>query len=321
MTAARHVVLGSTGGAGNAIARALHDVGLDVCAVNRSGSADLPSGVEQVGADISDAADAGAALRGADVVYMAAQPPYHRWPQEFRRMLSGVIDATPDGARLVMVDNLYGYGPGSSPMSEQSPERATDAKGKVRRAMTRVLLEAHRSGRIQTTIGRASDYFGPRADNSAITALAIEPAAAGKTIRWTANQDVAHSVAYLPDIARAYVTLGTAEQAVGQVWILPHAPAVTGRELMAIVNAALPRPVATGTISTTVLRLASPFHRMSKEALGIAYQWAEPFVVDDSAFRSTFGPFDDTALDEAVRRTIEWYRSSAATLVRPAREA
>lgn len=313
MATTRYVVLGSTGGAGNAIARALHGAGLQVLAVNRSGSADLPSGVEQIGADITTPTDAANALSGADVVYLAAQPPYHRWPQEFPGMLTGVIDAMPHGARLVMVDNLYGYGPRSSPMSERSPERATDAKGQVRRTMTRTLLEAHRSGRIQMAIGRASDYFGPGADNSAITALAIQPAAAGKTIRWTADQDVPHSVAYLPDIARAYVTLGTAAQALGHVWILPHAPAVTGRRFMATVNAALPRPVKTGTISTTMLRLASPVHRISKETLGIAYQWAEPFVVDDSAFRSTFGPFDDTPLDEAVRTTVEWYRSSRAT--------
>lgn len=309
MTTTLHVVLGASGGAGNAIARALHEAGHHVRAVNRSGVADVPDGIDQVAADIATPEGARRATNGADVVYMAAQPPYHRWPQEFPPMLATVIDAVPDGARLVMVDNLYSHGPGASPMSEATPERATDAKGRVRQEMARTLLDTHRSGRIRVAIGRASDYVGPRADVSAITALAIEPVATGGTLRWTATLDAPHSVAYLPDIARAYVLLGTRDEADGRVWILPHAPAVTGRQFLDLVNAALPQPQKTGVISATMLRLASPFHRISRETLGILYQWSEPFVVDDTAFQTTFGPFAVTPLDEAVRTTVAAYRS------------
>ena len=162
-----HVVLGASGGAGNAIARALHDEGLAVRAVNRSGQVDLPSGIERVAADVTDETSLTAAVDGADVVYMAAQPSYFRWRQEFVAMLDGVIAATAAvEAKLVMVDNLYGYGSGSGVMTEDTPERATDAKGAVRRAMTERLLDAHRSGELRVTIGRASDYFGPRCEKS-----------------------------------------------------------------------------------------------------------------------------------------------------------
>ena len=294
---ATHVVLGASGGAGNAITNALHDAGHRVRAVSRAGTADVPADVERVAADIATAEGARQALHGADVVYLAAQPPYHRWSQEFPSMLATVIDAVPDGARLVMVDNLYAYGPRSSPMSAQTPERATDTKGRARRAMTQTLLAAHRSGRIRVAIGRASDYVGPRADVSAITALAVEPVATGRTLRWMASLDAAHSVGYLPDIARAYVLLGTREEADGQVWILPHAPAVTGREFLALVNDALPNPQKTGVLSAAMLRVAAPFHRISRETLGILYQWSEPFVVDDAVFRQTFGPFAVTSLE------------------------
>lgn len=313
MTGSLHVVLGASGGAGNAIARALHEAGRRVRAVNRSGSVDVPVGVERVAADIVTVEGARRALLGADVVYMAAQPQYHRWAQEFPRMLSGVVDAVPDGAKLVMVDNLYGYGPGSSPMSEHTPEQATDNKGRVRRAMTQTLLETHRAARIRVVIGRASDYVGPRADVSAVTALAITPVATGGTLRWTASLDAPHSVAYLPDIARAYVVLGTHDDSDGRVWILPHAPAVTGRQFLEWVNQALPKHQKTGVISPTMLRLASPFHRVSKETLGILYQWSQPFVVDDTAFREAFGPFEVTPLDEAVRVTVQAYRAPADT--------
>jgi nucleoside-diphosphate-sugar epimerase len=304
-----HVVLGATGGAGNAIARALLEAGLPVRAVNRSGKADLPESIELVAADVTTETGIAQAVEGAAVVYMAAQPPYHRWPEEFPQMLERVIDGVAAaGAKLVMVDNLYGYGPGVGTMTEDTAERATDRKGTVRRAMTEMLLDAHRAGTLRVAIGRASDYFGPRADNSGITALAIEPAAKGSTLRWTASLDAPHSVAYLPDIARAYVTLGTSDKADGEVWLLPHGVPATGRQFLELVNAALPEPLKTGVISRMMLRIASPFHKISKETLGIVYQWSEPFVVDDGKFQRVFGPFEVTPLADAVRTTVAWYR-------------
>lgn len=303
-----HVVLGASGGAGRAITAELARRGMAVRAVNRSGSVSVPSAEVRAG-DVETADGARRAVEGAAVVYMAAQPPYHQWPQRFPAMLSHVIDATASaGAKLVMVDNLYGHGPGAGVLTEQTPERATDHKGRTRRELTRVLAEAHRSGRVRVATGRLSDYFGPHGDNSSVTALAIEPAAAGKTLRWFASLDVLHSVAYLPDVARAFVTLGTSERADGRTWILPHAPAVTGRQFHDLVNRALPAPSKSAVLSTAMLRLAAPFHRISRESLSISYQWAAPFVVDDGAFRREFGPFEVTPLEQAVADTVTWYR-------------
>lgn len=207
-----HVVLGAGGGAGNAIAIALNEAGMAVRGVNRRGDAPLPAEVERMAADITTAAGAGAAVSGASVVYMAAQPAYHRWSQEFPAMLESVIDACGrEGTRLVMVDNLYTYGPGAGPMGEDTPERATDKKGVVRRRMTEMLRAADGAGRVPVAIGRASDYFGPRADNSGITAIAIAKAAAGKKPSWMLELDVPHSVAFLPDVAMAFVSLGTSD--------------------------------------------------------------------------------------------------------------
>lgn len=305
-----HVVLGGSGGAGNAIARALADVGLRVRAVTRSGSTDLPATVEMRAADVTVADGIARAVAGASVVYMAAQPPYHRWPQEFPAMLRSVIDGVAAvGAKLVMVDNLYAYGPGAGVITEQTPERATDRKGATRRALTAMLWEAHHAGRLRVTIGRASDYFGPRADNSGITALAIEPVAEGKTIRWTGSLDTPRVNAFLPDIARAYVELGTSEVADGELWILPHGPAVTGREFLAAVNRALPSPLKTGLVTRGMMRMVAPFHRISRESLPMLYQWTEQLLVDDSKFQRAFGPFATTPLDVAVGMAVEAYRS------------
>jgi nucleoside-diphosphate-sugar epimerase len=313
MTTNLHVVLGASGAAGRAIVTALSDRGHDVRAVNRSGDAPAPTGVLQLAADITTPEGAAGAVAGAAVVYMAAQPAYHRWAEEFPAMLTTVLDATADaGAKLVMVDNLYMYGPGESEMTDASVERGGTKKSDLRVRLSELLRSAHDAGRLPVAIGRASDYFGPAGDNSGITALAIGPAVAGKTIRWMGRLDRRHSAAYLPDIGRAYAVLGEASKADGEAWILPHGPAPTGAEFLAAVNAALASPLKTGTVSKGMLRLAAPFHRISRESLEILYQWTEDFVADDAKFQRVFGPFETTPLDQAVEETIEWYRQRAA---------
>jgi nucleoside-diphosphate-sugar epimerase len=310
-----HVVLGASGAAGSAILTALVDGGFDARGVNRSGPGPAaPDGVDWRTADATSAESLRGAFQGADVIHMAAQPPYHRWPQEFPAMMQRVVDAAvaAGARRLVMVDNLYAYGPGASPMTEGSPQSATDAKGRTRAAMADALLAVHHEGRIEVVIGRASDYFGPDADNSGITALAIEPAAGRGKLRWMGSMDAPHSCAYMPDVARAFVALGSAPDTAGRIWHLPHAPAVTGAEFLALVNASLPEPRATALVSTRMLRLAAPFHRISRESLPLAYQWTEPFLVDDSAFRARFPEFASTPMPLAVAATVAQYRGEVA---------
>ncbi|MEX1280980.1 MAG: NAD-dependent epimerase/dehydratase family protein [Acidimicrobiia bacterium] len=296
-------VIGATGGAGRAIAEALVEADLDVVGVDRSGSS--PVG-RAIGADITTDDGARAAVVGADTVVMAAQPPYHRWPEDFPPMLERVMGAAADvSAKLVMVDNLYAYGPAEMPISETTPHRATDPKGRVRSEMLHALLAAHEVGRLRVAVGQASDYVGPHAPRSTITALTVDPVAGGgDAARWVGSLDVPHAVAFLPDVARAYVSLVTDDRADGQAWVLPHVGAPTGREFIAALAAAAGRPIEAKRLPIWMLRVAAPFHRDSRELLGIAHQWTEPWTVDSSAFESTFGKVERTLLDDAVAATL-----------------
>lgn len=296
-------VIGATGGAGRAIAEALVEADLDVVGVDRSGSS--PVG-RTIGADITTDDGARAAVVGADTVVMAAQPPYDRWPEEFPPMLDRIVNATAEAsAKLVMVDNLYAYGAAVMPISEETPHRATDAKGRVRSEMLRSLLAADGAGRLRVAIGQASDYIGPQPARSTITALAVDPVAAGKgAARWVGSLDEPHAVAFLPDIARAYVTLVTDDRADGRAWVLPHVGAPTGREFIAALATAAGRPIEPKRLPVWMLRLAAPFHQDSRELLGVAHQWTAPWTVDPSAFEATFGRFERTSLDDAVAATL-----------------
>ena len=201
---APHVVLGAAGGTGSVVVRELVARGLPVRAVTRSGTADVPEGVEQVAADIASPDGSRKACDGAVVVYHCAQPDYTKWAALFPPLTAAVLDgAAAAGAKLVFADNLYVYGPPEGPMTEVTPQRAEGSKGRTRVDMAAAILGAHADGRLRCTIGRSSDYYGPRGTATTAGDNIMKPALRGKRARWLGSLDQPHTLNYLEDMGRA----------------------------------------------------------------------------------------------------------------------
>ena len=204
-----HVVFGS-GPAGRAVATELARQGLATRVVNRSGRRVL-DGVETLGGDVTDPHFAHTATDGASTVYFCLNAVhYHRWAQEFPPLQHAVVDAaSAAGARLVVLENLYMYGPtGGAPMTESTPCHPTSTKSAVRARMSDELIDAHRSGRVEVVIGRAADFVGPGVTASAMGEFVFGSALAGKKARTMGRPDTLHSFSYVPDIGRNLVLLG-----------------------------------------------------------------------------------------------------------------
>ena len=310
-----HVVLGAAGGTGAAVVRELVGQGRSVRAVTRRGhtavgdGAQPPASYQDAAADVTDNGQLRRALEGAAVVYHCAQPAYTRWSEEFAAMNRGVIEATAaSGAKLVFADNLYMYPAGSSPMTEETPPASTTKKGRLRAALAEELLAAHRDGKVRVAIGRSSDYFGPGGVNSAVGERFLKPVVAGKKTRWFADLDQPHTMSFLPDMARAFVALGTRPEADGRVWHLPAADPLTGRQIIAAAGRAAgtsPKPAVLGMAS---VRFAGLFVPVLREFPELWYQWGQPFVMDSSSFQEAFGPFAVTPMERALAATVAWFR-------------
>jgi len=232
-----HVVFGASGGLGNAVVRELVAQGKQVRGVTRSGQADVPPGIEIVASDAKDLVAAASACSGATVVYNCANAPYTNWPAEFPPIMSGIIEgAAAAGAKLVFGDNLYMYGPVDGPLTEALPNAAAGHKGRTRTQMTQMLMDAHETGRVRATIGRASDFFGPRVTSSALGDRVFPAAIDGRAAQVLGNPDVPHTFSYTPDCARALITLGERDEALGEIWHLPNPETRTTRELLEIVH-------------------------------------------------------------------------------------
>lgn len=306
-------VLGASGGIGNAITIELAARGHAVSAVNRGGDATVPDGVTRRAGDLRSPAAAAAAIGAADVIVMAAQPPYPEWLATFPTLVDHVLaGAEAAGARLVFVDNLYMYAPAGAPLTEHSPEHATDPKGMLRRHLGETLLAAHASGRVRVAIGRFSDYYGPGGTNSGLYHLAIAPGLRGRTVRGLVDLDQPHTFHFLPDAARGFATLVEDGRADGQVWLLPAAPPVTQREVLELIVAALPQRVRIGRVTPAMLRIVGLVNPMIRETRSTVPQWDRPWIVDASRFTATFGAVETTPHDVAVPRTVAWFRDHVA---------
>ena len=305
----RHVVFG-TGQVGRHLVEQLIEQGGDVVAVNRSGRRGVP-GARTVRGDATDPAFTREVCTGADVVYFCLNAAsYQRWDEEFPPLQRGVLaGAAAAGARLVVLENLYSYGPPHGrPLVETMPPNPTSRKSATRAAMTRELLEHHAAGRVEVAIGRASDYFGPGTLNSALGESVFGAALAARPAQVMGDPGQPHSYSYTPDVAANLITLGAAAEAAGQVWHLPVGETRTTRQIIEQVYALAgnrARILAAGRVTLRALGVVRPPIR---EYVHILYQFSTPWTVDDGKFRAAFGG-RTTPLDDALAATLAWYRT------------
>jgi nucleoside-diphosphate-sugar epimerase len=308
-----HVIFG-TGPVGCWTARALGEMNIPVRAVNRSGNRPglMPDDVEMITADVSDPQQAIEAAMGATVVYQALNPPYHQWHKYFPGLQAGAMAAAKAvGARYVSIENLYMYD-SSKPIMEESPILPRSKKGELRAKMADEVLAAHQRGEIRAAALRSSDYYGPGVLGSALGEMVFGNLVAGKKAQVGGSAVMPHSFAYIEDVGKAAAILGTRQEAVGQVWIAPHAPALTQGEMVEMACRILEIESRISVISPLMMRLAGLFIPEARATVEMMYEFTEPFVVDSSKFEQAF-QVKATSAEEGVRKSVGWYQAQSVS--------
>jgi nucleoside-diphosphate-sugar epimerase len=307
-----HVVFG-TGPLGLAVMRELRRRGRNVRMVNRSSRVRFEKDAQtQVGgANAADPIQTRDTCEGAAVVYHCIGLPYPRWP-EFPGVATGIVEgAASAGAILVYADNLYAYGATNQPMTEGMPLAATTIKGRIRAEVAHSLIQANDSGKVRVAIARGSDFFGPFATYAAAMGSRVfGRALAGKAAQVIGNPDRLHTYTFIDDFAKALVTLGEREEALGKVWHVPSAPAMTTREFVAKVFAALGKPAKLNAAPRFLTSLLGMFDENMREVREMLYQFEQDFVMDSRRFETTFD-MQPTPIDAAINQTLEWFRNQS----------
>jgi nucleoside-diphosphate-sugar epimerase len=309
-TSSPYLILGA-GQLGLALMDELTAQGHAVTLVNRSGKVGepLPATATVVAGDVTDAANVARLCAGAEVVFLTSQPPYTQWPAQWPPMMRAILDGVArTQAKLVFGDNLYLYGPtGGAPIHEGLPSAARTRKGSTRAHIAHLLLEAHHAGKLQATIGRAADFYGPRVTGSVLGEGFFRAALTGKTVDLLGNPDLPHTYSYIRDFARALITLSQHEAALGQAWHIPNAETITTRQLVKLVEDEIGQSIRIRAANRWVIRAVGLFNPMVREFVELAYEFEEPYIVEHKKFAAAFGA-QPTPHRVAIGETVAWYR-------------
>ena len=304
-----NIVFG-TGPLGYAVAEKLLNKGKTVKMVNRRGKADLPAGAKLIKADAEDRKRTREICKDAKVVYHCAMPPYTQWKELFPALTTGIMEgAASVNAKLIYADNLYMYGYTDFPINENTPNNPLGIKGTVRAEMSNNLLAAHKDGKVNIAIGRASDFYGPRVIASILGERVFKPALGGKTISMLGNLDVPHSFIYIKDFAKGLVTLGQEPNSSGEVWHIPAAEALTTRELLHLIFNETKKTPKAQTAPAFLTKILAVFNPVIKELLEVMPTYNNPYIVDHSKFQNVFGS-ETTPHKEAISKTVEWFKKN-----------
>ncbi len=308
----RTIAILGYGAVGRDIARQLAARGDKVRIFQRTRPEVLPAGAEFHPGSLDDAAAVASAVAGADTLICAAGLRYiaevweREWPLAMTNMLSACEKSR---ARFILVDNLYMYGPQTTPLREDMPLTDFGRKPKARAAITRQWQAAHTQGRVRATAVRASDFYGPRVGTSVVSHYGIAPLVKGKTIYLPYSPDQPHDFTYVPDFARAIVTLADAPDTdYGQAWHVPNAPTLSLRQVLERAGKLAGRAPKISVMPGLMKTVFGWFTPELKELAEMSFQTDRPYHVDTAKFRARFWS-DATPFDDGLRATIGSYRS------------
>lgn len=309
-----HVVFGAAGSLGAAIVRRLAALGMPTRAVMRSldrARQILPqqATIEIEVGDALNAESVRALCHDAKTIYHCVNVPYQHWSEIMPKVTDNILAVTKEAkASIVFPGNVYGYGRFQHiPATEDHPLAATSKKGKLRNAIEDKVIDAHKSGEASVVIPRFPDYYGPNVVNRLIAPI-FENAIAGRKAQWIGKLDVPHDLIYIEDAAAAAVLLAMNEDTHGQVWHVPGAGPLTGRQFIEMAFKAAGNKPDIGVLSGGSLRFASLVNSDAREMSELLYEFEQPLVLDGTKFASAFPSFRYTPHEEAIRQTVEWFR-------------
>jgi nucleoside-diphosphate-sugar epimerase len=237
--------------------------------------------------------------------------PYHEARQHpilMQQTLDGAIAA--GVKQIVLLGTVYPYGPPQTPtVAETHPRNPPTFKGRMRKEQEEVVLRAHAEGKIQATILRVPDFYGPEVGERSFLHLAFKAATEGGTAFMIGPIDTPHEFVYIPDLGLVLLDLVANPKAYGRAWNLAGAGTITQREAAAQIFGFAGRKPKLLTLGKTALRLMGVFNPLMRELVEMQYLQTTPVLLNDNALTGLIGPIKKTPYSEGLRLTYEAYVS------------
>jgi nucleoside-diphosphate-sugar epimerase len=262
---------------------------------------------EVVAWNADDAASVRAAAQGVDTLIYLIGVPYDHFelhPIIVKQTLDGAIAA--GVKRFVLIGTVYPYGMPTTPrVAETHPRNPTTFKGKMRKEQEDILLRAHADGKIQGSILRLPDFYGPEAGEASLLHLLFKAAATGGTADLIGPIDTPHEFVFVADAGPLVLDLAAKPEAYGRWWNFAGSGVTTQREIADQVFAMAGRKPKLRVVGKTGLRVLGLFKPVMRELVEMHYLQTSPVLLDDGALVRLLGTVHRTPYSEGLRITFE----------------
>lgn len=314
----RVFITGASGFIGRSLAERLHADGHEVRGMDLRAdpAADVVAGdVREPGAWQQHAAGCDLVIHTAAVVSLRLERPDDTWRANVVGTRSALDAAVAGGAsRFLHFSSVTVFG-FSFPdgVTERDPVRLTGVPyPDTKIASEQAVLQAHAEGRIDCTVVRPGDVYGPRSRAWAV--LPVEAIRARQFALPGGGRGV-HSPVYIDDLVDGVVAAATSDQGAGQVFTLSGGVAVPNREFFGAYADAL---------GTKLVTVPTPVARAAATAVWLARRWgSEDVDVNPRSLdyflrtgtysiakaREVLGWSPRVGFPEGMERTLDWLRS------------
>jgi nucleoside-diphosphate-sugar epimerase len=224
-----------------------------------------------------DPASVQAAAAGVDAIVYVVGVNYWQFelhPRLMQQTLDGAIAA--GVPRLVLIGTVYPYGrPRSRPVREDHPREPHTFKGRMRTAQEDLLRAAHAEGKLQATILRLPDFYGPGVDKSFLHG-AFVAAVNGGVANMVGPLDTPHESVFVPDVGPVVARLAFMPNAYGRVWQLAGAGVATQRAIIEEIERQIGHRLRVRVAGKTMLRLLGVFNPFMRELVEMHYLLTDP---------------------------------------------
>lgn len=287
-----HTILGAGGPTANALTQELSKHNQKIRLVSRRPSKIKDSKVSWRQADLLNYHQVLDAVKGSEVIYMCAGLVYDKtvWQSQWPIIMQNLIQVAKETkARLIFFDNVYMYGLVNGPMTEDTPYHPISVKGEVRAKIAIQLMDEVKAGNIQATIARAADFYGTDSMNSFLDMMVLDKFSKRQSAQWIGDPKVLHNFTYIPDTGKAMYLLGQHPEAGNQIWHLPTAAPLTGKELITLAAGIYGVKPSFSSINKLMLQLVGLFKKVVAGTVEMYYQYDHDYQFNSSKFEKAFG--------------------------------
>jgi nucleoside-diphosphate-sugar epimerase len=223
-------------------------------------------------------------------------------PELMRKTLDGAVAA---GVKnIILIGTVYPYGMAkTTPLREDHPREPHTFKGRMRKAQEDLLMQAHADGRINATVLRLPDFYGPGVEASLLQ-RAAQAAVNGGTADMVGPIDRPHEFVFVPDVGPVVAQLVDTPAAFGKFWHLAGAGVTSQRELVSEMERQTGAQLKLRVAGKTMLRVIGLFNPFMREMVEMHYLQTGPLIMDDSALQQLIGQIRKTPYAEGVHQTL-----------------